>query len=531
MYEDINTAALYVRYSSSNQTEQSIEGQVRVCTEFCQRNNIKIVEIYADRATSASKDIEKRIEFLRMIKDSEKHPFDAVIVYKLDRFSRSRYDMANFKFKLKKNGVQLISATENISNDPEGIILESVLEGMAEFYSAELSQKINRGLRESAYKHKCAGGHPLLGYKTVDKHYVIDDKTAPIVKEAYELYADGKTVAQICEIFNDKGYRTVNNNRFNRSSFVKMFRNEKYIGVYQFHDYRAENVIPRIIPQELWDRVQNRLRDQQPSGTYKAKRVYLLSGKLFCGNCKNRMNGNSNGDGDYQYYECYGKKMLKTDCTKRNMRKDYIEKVVLEDAINLLTDENIEMIADAAVKANNYELESTTEIPELKSQLKDVTTSLNNILKAIETGQVPETLVNRMIELEREKRRLEALLKEEERQIVYLDKPKIIYWLESFRYGDITDEKFAKQLIDLFINSVTVWDEDETNFIISITYNLNPDKTTKYRLSKDGTVGFDSPTTTLVIKSDSIIHTIKMELKPHMWSKFNYCLKSEYPRH
>ena len=143
MYNDIKTACLYVRYSSANQTEQSIEGQIRVCRDFCDRHGIRIVEIYADRATSASKDIEKRVNFLKMIKDSEKHNFEAVIVYKLDRFSRSRYDMANFKYRLRKNGVQLISATENISNDPEGIILESVLEGMAEFYSA-LNDKSNK---------------------------------------------------------------------------------------------------------------------------------------------------------------------------------------------------------------------------------------------------------------------------------------------------------------------------------------------------------------------------------------------------
>lgn len=111
----------------------------RECRDFCDRHNIRVVEIYADRATSASKDIEKRVNFLKMIKDSEKHQFDAVIVYKLDRFSRSQYDSANYKYKLKKNGVQLISATANIGNDPESIILESVLEGMAKFYNAELS--------------------------------------------------------------------------------------------------------------------------------------------------------------------------------------------------------------------------------------------------------------------------------------------------------------------------------------------------------------------------------------------------------
>ena len=191
MYEEIKEVALYVRYSSANQTEQSIEGQIRVCTDFCQRHGFRIVEIYADRATSASKDIEKRVEFLRMIKDSEKKNFQAVIVYKLDRFARSRYDSANYKYRLRKNGVQLISATENISNDPEGIILESVLEGMAEFYSAELSQKINRGMKESAYKHNSIGGVIPLGYKSEGKKLVIDEETAPIVRQAFEMYAEG----------------------------------------------------------------------------------------------------------------------------------------------------------------------------------------------------------------------------------------------------------------------------------------------------------------------------------------------------
>ena len=158
MYEDIKQPAYTLDSQAITRLSNLSKGETRVCRDFCKRHNIRIVEIYADRATSASKDIEKRVQFLKMIKDSEKGLFDAVIVYKLDRFARSRYDSATYKYRLKRNGVQLISATENISNDPEGIILESVLEGMAEFYSAELSQKINRGMRESAYKHNSIGG-------------------------------------------------------------------------------------------------------------------------------------------------------------------------------------------------------------------------------------------------------------------------------------------------------------------------------------------------------------------------------------
>lgn len=489
MYEEVKTACLYVRYSSSNQTEQSIEGQIRVCKDFCARYNIRIVEIYADRATSASKDIEKRVNFLKMIKDSEKQNFDAVVVYKLDRFARSRYDSATYKYRLRKNGVQLISATENISDDPEGIILESVLEGMAEFYSAELAQKINRGLRESAYKHNSIGGQIPLGYKTEGKKLVIDEETAPIVREAFEMYAEGHSVAEICRVFNAKGYKTSKGTRFGKSSFSKIFRNEKYIGVYQFHDYRAEDAIPAIIDKNLFQQVQLRLKSTSKAPAQnKAKRIYLLSGKLYCGHCGSKMNANSNGTTGYAYYECYGKKNLHKDCHKRNLRKDFIEEVVAKDAMSLLTDERIEEIATIAVQTNTREVETSTDIPNIRGRLHETKLSLDNLTKAIEGGLAPETLVRRMMELEQEKKVLEGELKKQERGVVYIDKTQVIYWLEQFKYGDIEDEEFRRVLIDLFVNSVTVWDEPDDFFKITIAYNLTSLQEKTYRLPKGGTL-------------------------------------------
>ena len=389
MYEDIKTACLYVRFSSHNQTEQSIEGQTRVCQEFCQRHNIKIVEIYADRATSASKNTERRVSFLKMIKDSEKGLFDAVVVYKLDRFARSRYDSATYKYRLKKNGVQLISATENITNNPEGIILESVLEGMAEFYSAELSQKINRGMRESAYKHNSIGGALPLGYKTVDKKLVIDEKTAPIVREAFTMYAEGHSVAEICRIFNARGYKTSKGTEFGKNSFSKIFRNERYIGTYTYHDYRAEDAIPAIIDRDLWDRVQLRLKKIKNSpGRNKAKRVYLLSGKLFCGHCGESMNGSCNGN-KYAFYECYGKKSKYNGCQKRNLRKEYIERLVAQDALSLLTDKNIEHLATVACERNDYEIETGSPIPVIRDRIHQTEVSINNLTKGVGKGAPP----------------------------------------------------------------------------------------------------------------------------------------------
>lgn len=488
MYEDIKTACLYVRFSSHNQTEQSIEGQTRVCRDFCKRHNIRIVEIYADRATSASKDIEKRVQFLKMIKDSEKGLFDAVIVYKLDRFARSRYDSATYKYRLKRNGVQLISATENISNDPEGIILESVLEGMAEFYSAELSQKINRGMRESAYKHNSIGGAVPLGYKIEDKKLVIDPKTAPIVKEAFAKYADGETVAEICRQFNARGYKTSKGTAFGKSSFTKIFRNERYIGVYTFHDYRAEDAIPAIIDKDLWDRVQLRVgKIKKAPARNKAKVVYLLSGKIFCGHCGSKMNGNCNA-GNYYYYQCYGKKNGNVDCKKKNIRKEFIERLVAQDALSLLTDEYIEQIATIACEKNQHEIELDSALPTIRDRIHQVDLSLNNLLKAIESGSAPDMLVKRMGELEKEKKDLQVQAKKESEDIVELDKAQVIYWLEQFRGGSIEDEEFCRMLIDLFVNSVTVWDEEDNTYKVTVAYNLTSLPTKTYRLNKGGTL-------------------------------------------
>ena len=173
-------AVIYARYSSHNQTEQSIEGQLRVCHEYAKREGYTIVGEYIDRAISGRTD--DRPEFQRMIDDSRKGVFQYVIVYRLDRFTRNRYDSAIYKHKLKKNGVKVLSAMENIGDNPEGVILEAVLEASAEYYSLELSQKVKRGMRESALKGQYCTGTPPLGYKTVDGRLAIDETTAPFVK-------------------------------------------------------------------------------------------------------------------------------------------------------------------------------------------------------------------------------------------------------------------------------------------------------------------------------------------------------------
>lgn len=194
-------AVIYARYSSDSQREESIEGQLRECTEYAERNGITILRSYIDRALSAR--TADRPEFQNMIKDSEQKLFDVVLIWKLDRFSRDRYDSAHYKRILKKNGVKVVSATEIISEGAEGIILESVLEGYAEYYSADLSEKVIRGMTDNALKCKFNGGTLPIGYQIdSDQCFQLDPLTAPFVREAFQRYDEGATMTQIRDWLN-----------------------------------------------------------------------------------------------------------------------------------------------------------------------------------------------------------------------------------------------------------------------------------------------------------------------------------------
>ena len=479
---------LYMRYSSDRQTEQSIEGQQRVCMEFCKRQGYNVVGKYVDRATSAFKDTEKRTEFNRMIKDSDKQMWQGVVVYKLDRFARNRYDSATYKARLKKNGIKVISATENISDNPEGVILEAVLEGMAEFYSKELSQKISRGLRESAYKCHSIGGHIPLGYKIVEKKLVIDEPNAQIVREAFDLYANGATVAEICEKFNNQGYRTAKGAKFNKNSFKSMFRNEKYVGVYTYKEIRIEDGVPAIVDKNTFDIVQKRLKKNgEAPSRGKAKVDYILAQKLFCGHCGATMVGDSGTSrtGEvHNYYTCSNRKRFHS-CDKKSIRKELIERIVAEDVFALFTPERIEWIADMAIKGNQEDLENDEVIPALRAEIKELDKGISNLLKLVERGAESETLAARLTDLEKQKRDAERRLIVAEDDYIILDRDLIICWLSQFLDGDIEDEEFRRQIIDLLVNSVTVWDEPDGYYKITAVYNLTDERTKSFRIKVD----------------------------------------------
>ena len=219
-------AVIYARYSCDYQREESIEGQLRECREFAERKGYTLIDSYIDRAMSAKTD--NRPEFQRIIKESAKGAFDAVIVWKLDRFARNRYDSAHYKAALRKNGVKVISATEVISEGAEGIILESVLEGYAEYYSAELSEKVIRGMTENALKCQYNGVTIAVGYKIDEnKHYQIDELIAPFIREAFLMYVSGRQIKDIVTYLNDNGVRSSQNKPITKTTVTALLQNSQ----------------------------------------------------------------------------------------------------------------------------------------------------------------------------------------------------------------------------------------------------------------------------------------------------------------
>lgn len=483
----VATCCLYMRYSSDRQSEQSIEGQLRELLSFCVYHRYRVAAVYVDRAISAHASMDKRPAFQQMLSDSHMAAWKTVLVYKLDRFARNREDAAVARMRLRKNGCNVESAKEGISKNPEGVILESILEGMAEYYSLELSQKITRGMRESALKGQAVGGSVPLGYKIEKKQWVLDPLTAPLVSEAFTRYADGETVADICSDFNARGYRTAKGAQFNKSSFKNIFRNEKYIGVYKYRDIRMEGALPRIVEDDVWRKVQSRLKvNEQAPARGKAKVPYLLAGKIFCGHCGSQMVGEcgrSKNGHTYNYYSCAGRKIRRA-CNKKPVPKDWIEDIVVQDALEVLTDDVIDYVATVAARQSEEEIQQNTNIPAIREQIADIERKVRNLTKAIETsGMAPDTLVSRIAELESQRKGLSAQLLEEQHSVIHLTKEMVVYYLESVRKQAVPLETQKKMLIDLFVNSVTVYDDDPGYFKITTAYNLSAVPTKTYRVS------------------------------------------------
>ena len=319
--------------------------------QFCRQQHWQVVATYTDEARSATTD--NRPQFQQMITDSSKGIFDIVLVHKLDRFSRDRYDSAIYKKRLKKNNVQLCSVLERIDDSPESIMMESVLEGMAEYYSRNLGREVMKGMKETALQCKHTGGCPPLGYDVgEDRKLIINKHEAEAVKIIFEMYAEGHGYGAIIDCLNEHGYTTKRGHIFGKNSLYEILSNEKYTGVFVFnraaskkdsrrnnHAYktsdkiiRVEGGCPEIIPKTLFEKVQQiKAKNRGNAGHYHSKEFYLLTGKIFCGVCGRRIQGNLRFSGERKNrlstYRCDEHRSV---CKNKENNKDYLDAYVAD---------------------------------------------------------------------------------------------------------------------------------------------------------------------------------------------------------
>ncbi len=482
----MTNAVIYARYSSHAQREESIEGQLRKCHEFARDHNFCIVEEYCDRATSGKTD--NRTEFQRMIRDSEKGKFSAVIMYTLDRFARNRYDSAMYKAKLKKNGVRLYYTEQAITAEPEGIILEAVLEGMAEYYSENLARGVRRGMNENALKAQSNGGTVPLGYKIENKRYVTDPLTAPIVEEIFASYVGGMSMQTIANSLNEKGYRTRSGTPFRVGSLTSVLKNPKYTGKYIFNGTVVPDGMPRIVSDEIFEAAQKMTaKNKRRTGKITAPEEYLLTGKLFCGHCGSAMRGES-GTGEqgviYNYYKCADRKKAHS-CDKANEKKERIERAVIDATLAMLrTPGAIEDIAEKAAKIAQDEYNDKSTLLALKQEQKQIQLSITNLLKLVEKGIETDDIGDRLLDLNAQKGDLLKRIAVEESKKPLITKERVAYWLHSFADQPNTEDlEYRRTLVDTLVNKVFIYDNPDGSKKLVLFYNTTNNNTATITLS------------------------------------------------
>ncbi len=457
----MKTAVIYARYSSDSQTEQSIDGQLRVCEEYAKSHDILILNTYIDRAMTGTND--NRPDFQRMIKDSSRKEWNYVICYKFDRFSRNKYETAMHKKTLKDNGVKVVSATEFVPDTPEGIIFESMLEGYAEYYSAELSQKIRRGNNESRRKGNLTGGKIPFGYKNVDKKAVIIPEEAEIIRYIYKQYSIGVYVKDIIAELNSKGLLH-KGKPFAKNTVYGILANERYSGIYRHDGEVFDNIYPQIVDNDIFNIVREKVNANK-FGKRSKHITYLLKDKIKCGYCGKSIIGDNgtakNGERKY-YYTCCGRKKKTTDCKKQAIRKDVLEKIVLENVVEQIQKSNsLDYIITALMQEQERQAQGNVVLNLLLKEQRQTDNSINNIMTAIENGGTSNTVMKRLRELESKQEELQRqIIIERSKTTVQLSETQI---KEFYMQALLLEPKL---LINYLVKQIILFDDK-----IQIIYN------------------------------------------------------------
>lgn len=462
----------YARYSTDNQTENSIEFQMRCIEEYCQKNNLNLVLRYHDDAISGT--TMERPAFKQLCRDASQHLFDAVVIYDITRGSRDVSDWFAFRKAMDLLGVEIISTQDKLGDimNPNDFLVELLGIGIGQHHVLQTRQKTIEGTTQKALEGKFLGGIPPYGYDIVEQEYVINETEAKNVQMIFEMYADGYSYADIIEKLH--GALGKRGKPFGKTSLYSILRNDRYTGLYTWNRrnvkklgkwaggtpnsniVQLENKIPRIISRELFDAVQIRLSknnhrtSSDPVAPKSAKRTYLLSGYIVCEKCGCNYVGHTTHSHGYKnaYYYC-GTKYRTRNCDAPNLPAERVEKWVIEQ-INVFLLNFSDAAADRILeemkkRMNNCDSE--------KNRLREIELKLKNATDAILNGITYPELMEEIKSLRQEHAELEATIARASSEKVPVTKKDI---MSAFSERIDNENVDYRQLMRKYVISIKV---------------------------------------------------------------------------
>ena len=458
--EKPNTAVIYARFSSHNQREVSIDQQVKACAEYAKRKDLEVVGVYSDAAISG-KETENRPQFQKMLAAAQEHQFGYVIAWKSNRIARNMVKAMETEAMLRVLGIECLYVEEDFDNTAAGRFALRNMMNVNQFYIENMAEDIIRGMNDNAQKCIVNGPVPLGYRRGADGKYEICEDDAEVVRSIFDKFLAGMPFSDIAYELNARGVKTKSGGEWNKGSFHRMLRNERYIGTYIFGDTVIENGIPPIISKDIFYKVQQKLKMKQTNSKRRAPASYILTGKLFCGHCGSPMvgvSGTSKSGALHCYYVCQSRLKEKA-CKKKNVPKEWIEDRVIDSIRTyIMKDEVLDWLVEGFADFKK-QLEAESPIRQAEAELSDVSRSIKNLLAAIEQGIITDTTKERLLELERRKSSLEMEITLSQQALMEVDEDMIRFWLEEWRKGDYESLEFRKQLIDIFLNAVYLYDD------------------------------------------------------------------------
>ena len=455
------TAVAYARYSSAGQRDVSIEQQLADIRAYAEREGYTILHEYADHARSGYKNVAARTQFQAMIAAAASGSFDTILCWKVDRFGRSREDSAIYKGQLSRLGVSVVYVMEPIPTGAAGVLTEGMLEAIAEWYSRNLSENVRRGMNDNA--RRCLyNGATVYGYDGIrNERYRINEAQAAVVRQIFSMYIDGYSYAEIVRLLNDAGQRTESGRLFTLNKIYNILKQERYTGVYIHGDYRIPGGMPVIIDPDTWEKAQ-RMKSKTARHYEKSPVEYLLTGKAFCGHCGKPLvgdSGTSKSGATHYYYTCQSKKR-RAGCDKKSVRKESLEDFVVNFLLDhVLSGPEMERIADAILEYQQHEQDSSP-LRAMEKELQETERKISNTNRAIAEGIFISSTIDMLHQLQDTAASLRLSI--ESRKYAegkILDRDFILFFLTGFTTMDRTDPHDRRTLINVFLNSVYVYDD------------------------------------------------------------------------